>query len=71
MDPPLPVRSNIPVDAAGKFVLPENLSDGNQDGKVDEGDFIRGFANLEMTTWEIKQIFSMADFKKEGQIDIN
>lgn len=57
--------------AAGKFVLPENLSDANQDGKVDEADFIRGFANLEMTTWEIKQIFSMADFKKEGQVDIN
>ena len=70
-DPPLPVRSNIPVVADGKFVLPENLSDANQDGKVDEGDFIRGFANLEMTSWEIKQIFSMADFKKEGQVDIN
>ncbi len=24
-----------------------------------------------MTNWEIKQIFSMADFKKEGAIDIS
>jgi len=37
---------------------------------VDEADFIRGFANLEMTTWEIKQIFSMADFTKQGNLDI-
>lgn len=65
------MRDNVPAEATGQFVLPENLSDANQDGMVDEGDFIRGFANLEMTTWEIKQIFSMADFKKEGKVDIN
>lgn len=70
-EPPVPVRTNVPVTADGKFVLPENLSDANQDGKVDEGDFIRGFANLEMTTWEIKQIFAMADFTKQGSLDIN
>ncbi len=34
-----------------------NLNDADQDNKVDEADFIRGFANLELTSWEIKQIF--------------
>ena len=70
-----PVQDNKPVkdgeDADKGFTLPENLSDANQDGKVDEADFIRGFANLEMTTWEIKQIFSMADFTKQGNLDIS
>ena len=40
------MRSNIPVTAEKPFKIPENLSDANQDGKVDEGDFIRGFSNL-------------------------
>ena len=28
------------------YTFPENLSDANEDGYVDEGDFIRSFANL-------------------------
>ena len=40
-----PVKDNKdPVTK--KMVLPSNLSDGNQDGRVDEHDFIRAWANL-------------------------
>ena len=64
-----PIR-NVPDGPHGKYKLPTDLSDANQDGKVDEQDFIRGFANLEMTSWEISQIFKIADFNKEGSISI-
>jgi len=37
--------------------LPENLTDANQDGKIDEADFIRAWSNLKMTEWELRQIF--------------
>ncbi len=50
---PWPVRTNVPLDEKSKYRLPVNLSDGNQDGLADEGDFIRSFENLELTIWEI------------------
>lgn len=41
-----PVRTNLQYNQNEKATLPENLSDGNGDGYVDEGDFIRGFNGL-------------------------
>ena len=37
-----PVRNNL-GKAGEKAKLPSNLTDANQDGKLDENDFIRGF----------------------------
>ena len=51
--------------------LPKDLSDANQDGQVDEQDFVRGFANRRMNSWEIGQIFKIADFNKKGAIGIH
>ena len=50
----VPVRTNLPSAANGKkWTFPENLTDANQDGKIDEGDFVRAWSNLELTAWEI------------------
>ena len=50
-------RTNIPKDPTDSYRLPENVSDANEDGRMDEQDFIRAFSNLEMNNWEIGQIF--------------
>jgi len=36
------------------YTIPENLTDANQDGYADEADFIRTFANIGMSPWELK-----------------
>ena len=39
-----PVRTNLSPEA-NQTTFPINLSDSNQDGLLDEGDFIRGFSS--------------------------
>lgn len=51
--------------------LPDNLTDANEDGRLDEGDFVRGFTSTKMSIWEIGQLFTFADINRSGDIDIN
>ena len=39
-----PVRNNL-GQGEEKTTFPTNLTDANQDGRIDEGDFIRGFSS--------------------------
>jgi len=39
-----PVRTNL-ERADNKARFPDNLTDANEDGRLDEGDFIRGFTS--------------------------
>lgn len=59
----------MPTAEDKHYSLPENLTDGNQDGFADEGDFIRSFNNLQMSPWELRQLFLMVDTNGNGQVD--
>ncbi len=49
------IITNSPSTADPKtnYFLPENLTDGNQDGFADEADFIRSFNNLVITYYQL------------------
>lgn len=52
-----------------KFKLPYELPDQNQDGYSDNQDFQRAFKSLNLTRYEISQVFDVCDYQRRGKVN--